>query len=197
MMKQSSVGACLACVLFLAGCTAEVDDSETASDSEALANEGTASPDAVKNHRLTCTGPHFIQSVPTGFFVSTEIGFPGNAAGMLRARATRVGSFERFFLCDDYHGGKAIKSIVNGAFVSTEIGFGGDYAGMMRARPGQATIGDWERFYLVGSYIISRASGAFVSAEYGYTGDYAGMLRARAAQAGPWEQWRIGNATWD
>ncbi len=198
MINQSLGGACLSCVFVLAGCAAEVDDPRAALDSEALANEVEASPDAaVKSHRLTCTGPHYIQSVPTKFYVSTEIGFPGNAVGMLRARAKDVGRFEKFLICDDYHGGKAIQSVVNGAFVSSEIGFGGDYAGMLRARPGQATINDWERFYIVGNRIISRASGAFVSAEYGYTGDYAGMLRARAAPRGPWEEWRIGYTTWD
>jgi hypothetical protein len=109
---------------------------------------------------------------------------------MLRARATKIGPWEKYTICfDTIQRSYSIKSQASGLWVSSEQNYGGIYYGLLRARAG--SIGSWERFDGFNHEDVwnfrSRRNGLFVSAELGYSGaDYA-LLRARANAAGPWE----------
>ncbi|GGQ76756.1 fascin domain-containing protein [Couchioplanes azureus] len=126
-------------------------------------------------------------------WVSMEKGYSGTDNGMLRARATVVGPWERFVVCrDNVTGYTYWASQDTGLVVSTELGYSaGDY-GMLRARA--TIVGPWEQYYTTsqpGSWFSMYAygNGRWVSTEIGYSaGDY-GMLRARATVIGPWEQY--------
>lgn len=129
-----------------------------------------------------------ITSAANRRYVSAELGYGGDRSGMLRARATAVGPWEQFAVCE-YGSRYVIGSLANGRYVSSELGWGGDNYGMLRARASQ--IGPWEQYY-IGVYgsnvtIRSAANGRYVSTELGWGGSNYGMLRARATAIGPWE----------
>lgn len=142
-----------------------------------------------------CTDDEEIVSLANSLIVSTELGYGGDDYGMLRARASSQGPWERFgvFPLDPNNVDRNqwyIQAKATGLFVSAEIGDAGTRYGMLRARASQ--IGQWENFALTnlgGSrYAIqSYANGLYVSAELGYGGGYYGMLRARASVVGQWE----------
>jgi hypothetical protein len=127
-----------------------------------------------------------------GRFVSAELNYPGGRNGMLRARATAVGPWERFTICNQ---GPfwTIFSTANNRYVSAELGYSGGDNGMLRARA--TAIGPWEHFTFLGAcgggcvIIRSQANDRLVSAELGYSGGDNGMLRARSTAVGPWEQY--------
>ncbi|MEV6487598.1 hypothetical protein AB0M20_03010 [Actinoplanes sp. NPDC051633] len=120
-------------------------------------------------------------------WVSAEIGYAGSDNGMLRARATAIGPYERFEICYATATRFSIRSWANGRWVSAELGYTGSRYGMLRARA--TSIGPWERFNSTFSEIQSDENRRWVSAELGYSGSLNGMLRARAGSAGPWENW--------
>jgi hypothetical protein len=137
-----------------------------------------------------------INADANGRWVSAEVSAPGDDKGMLRARATAIGPWEKFSACrDDYSGLTDIASLQNGLAVSAEVSALGDRKGMLRARTPVDQIGPWEWFYTSApperrwTTIRSDADvrSLYVSAEIAYPGDHMGMLRARASQAGPWE----------
>ncbi|MEV6487597.1 hypothetical protein AB0M20_03005 [Actinoplanes sp. NPDC051633] len=121
-------------------------------------------------------------------WVSAEIGYAGSDNGMLRARATAIGPYERFEICylstDNYN--FSLRSLANNRWVSAELGYTGSRYAMLRARA--TSIGPWEKF---SGYAEIQNSGnhRWVSAELGYSGSLNGMLRARAGTIGPWEDW--------
>jgi hypothetical protein len=126
--------------------------------------------------------------------VSAELGYSGDNYGMLRARATRVGPWEKFTVCSDFNGQHGlryyIRSQANRRYVSAEVRYSGDDRGMLRARA--TGVGPWEEFTIRGTstgatYLWSQANRRYVSAEVRYSGDDRGMLRARATRVGPWE----------
>lgn len=134
-----------------------------------------------------------IQSVKNGLYVSAEVLYTGNFTGELRARASKIGSYESFEECQDLQGAYTFKSLANGLYVSAEYGYTGNYYGMLRARASQ--IGPWEIFYkyFQGNNaqftIWSDASGStlYTSTEMLYTGNDQYMLRSRASSPGSWE----------
>lgn len=80
-------------------------------------------------------------------YVSAEVEYSGADYGMLRARSTSVGQWEKFLeKCDSLH--CAYKSVANGKWVAAEFDYKNDGAGMLRAR--SATIGNWEWFSISG-----------------------------------------------
>lgn len=142
---------------------------------------------------IECGSAGYIQSRYTGNFVSTELGFAGQAAAELRARATSVGPWELYQICYNLSSGLYnIFADANGAWVSTEIGYTGGLYGMLRARA--AVIGSWEGYNIAGTsygFIIkSAANNLYVSGEFGYSGNDYGMLRARSSGIGQWEEWQ-------
>jgi hypothetical protein len=132
-------------------------------------------------------GSVYILANANGRYVSAELGYTGSNYGMLRARATAVGSWETYTDC--YDGTYDTFRAANGRYVSAELGYTGSNYGMLRARA--TAVGPWERFVLGfasdGSYVIVAANGRYVSTELGYTGSNYAMLRARATAIGPWE----------
>ncbi|MFF5113131.1 hypothetical protein [Streptosporangium sp. NPDC000509] len=136
-----------------------------------------------------------IKSLANSRYVSAEFGWSGDKYGMLRARATKVGPWERFSIC--YNGRNyTIKSLANGKYVSAEFGWSGGDRGMLRARASSA--GTWERFHIascgtgcVSIRNLAVPSPSYVSAELGNKGDKYGMLRARGSKVGPWEKFRV------
>jgi hypothetical protein len=139
-----------------------------------------------------------------GGWVLAEIGYSTTDPlyGMLRGRASQVGSWELFRLVcvDSVNGYYAIQSFVNGRYVSAELGYARTDAhyGMLRARA--TSVGPWEKFRVLhtpgidwNTVFQSVANNDYVSAEYGYSTDNPlyGMLRARATAIGPWEQYDL------
>jgi hypothetical protein len=149
---------------------------------------GLASPASADHHCNTNFG--FGLSGFGSTTVSAELAHTGSKYGMLRARASEWGPWEKFTLCI-YNSYVTIKSNANGKYVSVEMNYTGSYKYMLRARA--TTVGPWEKFTKkpVGTgsqyYLISQANDLYVSSERTYTGQDHGMLRARASKPGPWE----------
>jgi hypothetical protein len=139
-----------------------------------------------------------IRSVANGRFVSAELQASGNHYGKLRARATGVGGWEKFWIHGDCRSsfGCAIQSQANSKFVAVETAYTGTGANMLRARSDSS--GAALRFGLegdcrstTGCAIKAKTNNRYVSAELHYThGDY-GMLRARHTSIGAWERFRV------
>jgi hypothetical protein len=84
-----------------------------------------------------------LQSEWNNLFVSAELGYGWPYTGMLRARSSTVGPWERFDLA--YQGGNfMIRSEANGLYVAAELGYGSPDYGLLRAR--SDVHGDWETF---------------------------------------------------
>lgn len=87
-----------------------------------------------------------IYSLAAQRYVSTELDYPGADQGMLRARQSGVGQWEKFWF--DCQGKYAtlctIKSLANNKYVSAELAYTGSGYGMLRARASSA--GNWEWF---------------------------------------------------
>jgi len=123
--------------------------------------------------------------------VSAELSYTGSVYGLLRARSSTVGPWEKFTLCK-YTTYYTIKSNANGLYVSVELGMTGPYNGILRAR--SSAVGPWEKLTKtnIGNgwqfYFGSQANNKLVSVELGetYTG-IAASLRARATSLGNWE----------
>lgn len=131
-----------------------------------------------------------------GYYVSAEVDSTGDDTGMLRARATTIGSWETFTLFTDQAAGAgygatiSLRSEADGLYASTEMSYTGSDQYMLRARA--TNTGSYERYTVVplggGTYALkSVASGLYVSAEFYDTGNDTGMLRARSATVGSWE----------
>jgi hypothetical protein len=88
-------------------------------------------------------------------YVSAELGKSGNVYGVLRARATTVGPWERFRVRCLGWNAIAIQSLANGRYVAAELGYKDGLYGLLRARA--TTVGPWERFSLPSAdYIHNR-----------------------------------------
>jgi hypothetical protein len=138
---------------------------------------------------LNCR-PTTIYSVANGKYVSTEMGETGPYKYMLRARATKIGPWEKYDICfDDVSHVYFIKSRASGLWVSAELGYTGALEGLLRARA--SSRGSWERFIGITHEEVWNFRSAprfhYVSAELGYLYEQNGLLRARATAAGPWE----------
>jgi len=133
-----------------------------------------------------------IFSLANNLYVSAELGYSGGNYAMLRARASVVGPWERYNLCNFVNTANwFIVSQANGLAVSAELGYSGGSYAMLRARA--SAVGPWEQFAVRdngdGSVsLLSLANGLWVSAELGYSGGNYAMLRARASAIGPWER---------
>lgn len=145
-----------------------------------------------------------IRSVANNLFVTAEISKVGADNGMLRARNTSAGAWERFTLhnANDSDGSTfSIKSLANGKFVSAEVSTTGTYHALLRAR--SDTVGAWETFTLTDGgdsdpntvAIWSVGANAYVSAELNATGEDTGMLRARSSSVGSWERFVLTSLT--
>lgn len=140
-----------------------------------------------------------LQSVASGRYVSVELGATPLPSGALRARATRIGPWERFEVhCVGLDTPKFALMGSKAQWVSAELGFGGGAHGMLRSRANG--IGPWETFTAAGGSgsslpatvaLKSAANNRYVSAELGYTGPTHGLLRARAGRIGPWEKFKM------
>lgn len=98
-----------------------------------------------------------------GLYVSAEFGYGGNSFGLLRARATTVGPWEKFKLC--HHQSPqpfyTLQSQANDLYVSVELGWAGESNALLRAR--SSSYGPWERFKpSVINNIASEANGKLV-----------------------------------
>jgi hypothetical protein len=132
-----------------------------------------------------------MRAVENNRYVSSELEYGSVEKGMLRARATQVGSWETFQILGDCAVRCQIRSAASGLIVSGEFGREGAAYGQLRARANRAY--GWEMFKTVGNCATGCAlqslhTGLFVSAELDYTGAGYAMLRARAGQASGWEQ---------
>jgi len=132
----------------------------------------------------------WLQSVANNKYVSAELHYEGAGYGELRARASTVGSWERFEFCwgeNQTAFNLSIRSLANGKWVSAELQYTGPLYAMLRARASR--IGPWETFNAALG-IRNTVNWKWVTAELQYTGIRYGMLRARADRYGPWEQFR-------
>ncbi|GII59847.1 hypothetical protein Pth03_82360 [Planotetraspora thailandica] len=133
-----------------------------------------------------------IKSKAGNRFVSAEVDYTGYVSGMLRARATSAGDWEKFSICPG-NGFYTLYSYSAKGWVTAEQNYTGADAGMLRARAG--SVGAWEKFEVqrTSDYFTlkSLANGKYVSAELAYTGTGYGMLRARSTSVGDWEKFQI------
>jgi hypothetical protein len=149
---------------------------------------------------FTCFDQQSLDANANGDYVSAELGYTGASYGMLRARATTVGPWEKFDFCDDLtQGWWAISSDANGLYVTAQFGYAGASFGELTAS--SSSIGPDQKWLLscilgppVGPQIAfvliqAQTNLNYVSAELGYTGANYAMLRARAATAGQWEEY--------
>ena len=94
---------------------------------------------------------HFLYSVAAGRSVSAELGYGGNQYGMLRARASSIGSWECFDIYSVLDGNvwrETIRSQANGRLAAAEFGAAGTGSdnGVLRARSNAQ--GPWELFII-------------------------------------------------
>jgi hypothetical protein len=134
-------------------------------------------------------------------YVSAEMGYSGDFYRMLRARATAVGSWEKYIVCRDNSSGSTIMASQDAErYVSAELGYGGGFYGTLRARA--TIVGPWELFHTSGppdgrwTYLYADGNGRYVSAEIGYSGNDNGMLRARATTVDAWELFYWSGTAW-
>jgi hypothetical protein len=127
----------------------------------------------------------------TGLAVSAELGDVGIFNGMLRARATSVGPWEKFTMCMDDNHVFTLKSQANNLYVSTEEDYEGGYQYLLRARA--AVVGGWELFVMYGvggdTVEFTGSPGYWVTSELGYSGSDQYLLRANRKSLGGWETW--------
>jgi hypothetical protein len=141
-----------------------------------------------------CTEEGFMWSADTGLYVSTELGYGEPDWAVLRARASSVGAWELYQVCQ-YQSAQEIWSDAAERWVTAEDGRSGNDYGMLKAS--STGIGVLQRFYFTDYYnggalpmaFKSLYNGRWVSDEEGFTGIWYGMLRARAEAIGPWENW--------
>jgi hypothetical protein len=188
----------------LAGTRPLASPARPAAATSARPAPGAAAPARLRaaspNDTFDCFDQQTLISAANGDYVSAELGYTGADYGMLRARATTAGPWEKFDFCyDATQGWWAIRSDANGLYVTAQFGYAGASFGELTAS--STTIGPYQKFITsciqgppVGppeefALIQAQTNLNYVSAELGYTGaDYA-MLRARATSAGPWEQY--------
>jgi hypothetical protein len=159
----------------------------------AAGKQGLARRGVAPNDTVACSYNDSILSTENLDYVSAELGYTGANYAMLRARATTIGPWEKFDICDDTTAGYwYIASSDNLDYVSAELGYTGANYAMLRARA--TSVGPWEKFTVAcdsaGQLVfISQANALAVSTELGYSGAEHAMLRARANTIGPWEQY--------
>ncbi|MGV9424577.1 fascin domain-containing protein [Streptomyces sp. NPDC003656] len=88
-----------------------------------------------------------LRNEENGLYVTSEVDTSGAQSGMLRARGTNSGSWERFYVVPQGGGQFALKSAANGLYVTAEFNYTGGDQGLLRAR--SSTVGSWERFTFV------------------------------------------------
>ena len=84
-----------------------------------------------------------IRSRANNRIVSGELGYAGSLNGVLRARSTSVGTWEKFQCVAVGANQWALRSRANGKFVSAELHYAGSLYGTLRAR--STTVGTWEK----------------------------------------------------
>ncbi|HVK22855.1 MAG TPA: hypothetical protein VM677_15975 [Actinokineospora sp.] len=158
---------------------------------EVVATPATRPAGVAASDDVTCVAPINIRSVITGKLVSTEVGWGGDYNGMLRARATVEGPWERYSFCHNISEGYwYIMAYGNGRFVSAEIGWSGEDYGLLRARASE--IGAWEKFEVEcdnnNTTIRSKANTLWVSTDL----TFENLLRAGSDDfwPGEWEMFR-------
>jgi ABC-type phosphate transport system substrate-binding protein len=140
-------------------------------------------------------GSCVIKSMANRHYVSADLGQQGALQGVLRARATSVGRWERFE-CDVVATNRwTILSDANHRYVSSLLGTSGQLANALRADATAAgsTTANYS-FVPVpgcGCFAIRGPNGRYVSAELANpVGTYA-LLRARSSTIGPWEKFTL------
>ncbi|WP_214318269.1 fascin domain-containing protein [Nonomuraea sediminis] len=136
-------------------------------------------------------------------YLSAELAYGEPYYGMIRARATAIGPWEKFKRYECFGRQERVWAFraANGLWVSSERGYGGAYNGLLRASAD--TVQEWEIFNMVlGGNAPGESSNFswkpydyaqpyYFSAEWGAGGDHNGMVRARAGQIGPWEKFEV------
>ncbi|MGW0966867.1 endonuclease/exonuclease/phosphatase family protein [Streptomyces sp. NPDC002516] len=159
----------------------------------APAQAATISADA-ENVAKSAGERYALRSEANGLYVSVD---PNNN-GRMTAKASSVGSWERFTLHTNEAGWNiALRSESTGFFATTEIDASDNYKGMMQARGGD--IATWQQFTVESREadgpmqiaLKSVASGDYVTVEHASLGDDKDMLRARSATVGRWERFTL------
>jgi hypothetical protein len=97
--------------------------------------------------RLVCVqGPdiYAIRSEASGKYVTTEMNFPGDDKGLLRARVTAIGAWEKYRIPNS--AAPTIYSLAAQRYVTTEVGRTGSGYAALRARA--TVVGLWEYYTL-------------------------------------------------
>jgi len=91
---------------------------------QALASSNIRDANASGSISGVCAPSVYLQSMSNGRFISVELGYPGANYGMLRARATKVGSWE-MFRSVPHNDWACLQSVANNRYVSAEFGYRG------------------------------------------------------------------------
>lgn len=142
-----------------------------------------------------------IRSQGNGLYVSAELGYSGDRYGMLRARASTIGPWEKFQLCqyigtvgpgNALYWTSSLRSLANNKFVSVEYDYTGGWYGMLRARAD--SWGSWEILMIDDwnspAHIGTASQIQIASAELDQQpAEWNAMLRMRpcCTKAGTWE----------
>lgn len=128
----------------------------------------------------------------TGLAVSVELGSDATFPGELRARATKIGPWEKFTYCIDDNNVFTLKSLANGEYVSCEENFDPPYQYLLRARA--STVGSWEKYvrYSNGdTFGFTGSPSYWVTGDLNFTGNDKGILLANRKTKGSWETWAM------
>jgi len=131
-----------------------------------------------------------------GSYVSAEVAGVGDGYGVLRARASVSGAWERF-RCEALPDGHwALRSRHNWRLATVDPTAIASFTDVLRVRA--RTIGPSESYKVkpvagcVGCVALrSVSAGRFVTAELGASEPWRGVLRARADRVGPWETFLV------
>lgn len=85
-----------------------------------------------------------LRNEENGLYVTSEVNYTGVQTGMLRARGTNTGSWERFTVEPQPGGEYALKSVTSNLYLSARFNATGDDMGIVR--PYASSPGSWERF---------------------------------------------------
>lgn len=165
-----------------------------------------AAPESGAAPLYTTSRLYSIRAVATSHYVSAEFGAQSSLYGMLRARATTVGYWERFIIeplpayWNNVPGpAYAIYSTVNDRFVRAYTSSIGFFADTLVADDSDPDLVATFMLQPTGKdphevAILSAANRRYVSAELNFSGAYYGMLRARSSFIGAWERFDIRDA---
>jgi len=128
-------------------------------------------------------------------YVTTEVTFPGTAfRGLLRARASAIGSWQRFRCVAIGTNQWALNSRANHKYVTAEITYPGTLRGLLRASSNTIGISEEFTFRPVAAcacFALQAANAKFVTVDPSTSSSTRGLLRAHGTSIGTRQEFDI------